>query len=253
MIAMPAVDLRDGACVQLVGGSYEREAVRVADPLGAARRWRALGFSALHLVDLDAATGRGSNDAVIERLVSDARGFTRSPDAVPSGNGVTTQVGGGVRSEGRVAALLRAGATRVVAGTRALEDAQWLRDVAGAHPGRVLVAVDVRGDRPVVRGWSRALPRDLDSVLAELDDLPLAGLLVTAVHVEGQLAGPDLRLVRRVVRASLHRVIAAGGITSLDDLRALAGEGAWGAVIGMALYTGDMDAAACAAEFGGEQ
>ena len=238
MIAIPAVDLRDGACVQLVGGSYERERVRVADAPAAARRWRELGFGALHVVDLDAATGRGSNDAVVGRLVSDT-------------DGVATQVGGGVRSTERVASLLAAGAARVVAGTRALEDQAWLRDVTAAHPGRVMVAVDVRDGRPMVRGWTAALPRDLAAVLASLDELPLAGILVTAVHVEGQLKGPDVRLVRRVVRASLHRVVAAGGITTLQDLRALAGEGAWGAVIGMALYTGDMDAAACAAEFGG--
>lgn len=240
MIAMPAVDLRDGTCVQLVGGAYERERIRIADAAAAARRWRELGFTTLHVVDLDAATGRGSNDAVVGRLVTDA-------------GGVATQVGGGVRSSERVAALLAAGVSRVVAGTRALEDAAWLRDVAAAHPGRVMVAVDVRDDRPVVRGWSAALPRDLDGVLASLDELPLAGILVTAVHVEGQLRGPDVRLIRRVVRASPHRVVAAGGVTSLQDLRALAGEGAWGAVIGMALYTGDMDAAACAAEFGGTQ
>lgn len=238
MIAIPAIDLRDGACVQLVGGAYEDERVRLDDPAAVARRWRELGFHALHVVDLDAATGRGCNDTIVERLLDQC-------------DGAAVQVGGGVRSLERARALIAAGAARVVAGTRALEDRPWLEDVAAALPGRVVVAVDVRDARPVVRGWSSAVPHRVEELIASLDDLRLAALLVTAVDVEGRLRGPDLDLIARAVRAGRHPLIAAGGITTLDDLRALEALGVASAVIGMALYTGDMDAAACAAEFGG--
>jgi phosphoribosylformimino-5-aminoimidazole carboxamide ribotide isomerase len=238
MIAIPAVDLREGACVQLVGGSYDDERVRLDDPVPVARGWRELGFRQLHVVDLDAATGRGCNDDAVARILEDS-------------DGVDVQVGGGVRSLERARALLAAGAARVVAGTRALEDAAWLRDLVDEFPSRVVVAVDVRDRVPVVRGWSESSALDLTTVLDNLDGLPLAGILVTAVAVEGRLGGPDLPLMASVARATRQRVIASGGISGTDDLDALARLGVWGAVIGMALYTGHMDAARCARRFGG--
>jgi phosphoribosylformimino-5-aminoimidazole carboxamide ribotide isomerase len=240
VIAIPAIDLRDGACVQLVGGSYDAERVRLEDPVAVARRWRDLGFRHLHVVDLDAATGRGCNDETVARILE------ASAD-------VDVQVGGGVRSLERARALLASGASRVVAGTRALEDSEWLVALAGELPSRVVVAVDVRDSQPVVRGWSETIALDLARVVGSLDNLPLAGLLVTAVDVEGRLDGPDLALTQSIAQTSTHRITAAGGITRLEDLRTLAALGVWGAVIGMALYTGHMHAAQCAAEFGGAQ
>lgn len=238
MIAIPAIDVRDGACVQLVGGSYDRERIRLDDPVAVARRWRELGFRQLHVVDLDAATNRGCNDEILARILE-------------ASDGVGVQVGGGVRSLERARSLLGAGATRVITGTRALEDPGWLADLAAEHPYRVVVAVDVRDSRPVVHGWSTATSLDLARTLQRLNDVPLAGVLVTAVDVEGRLGGPDWALLRSVRHATSQRVIAAGGITTIDDLRALDALGVWGAVIGMALYTGDMDAARCAEDFGG--
>ena len=240
MIAIPAIDIRDGACVQLVGGSYDDERVRLDDPVSVALRWRGLGFRHLHVVDLDAATGRGCNDETVARILE-------------ANADVEVQVGGGVRSLERARGLLASGASRVVAGTRALEDPTWLAELAREHPSRVVVAVDVRDVKPVVRGWSETTTLDLTRVLEGLDALPLAGLLVTAVDVEGRLGGPDLALTQSVAQTSRHRITAAGGITTLQDLRTLAALGIWGAVIGMSLYTGHMDAAQCAAEFGGAQ
>ncbi|WP_141333023.1 HisA/HisF-related TIM barrel protein [Myxococcus sp. AB025B] len=165
MRAIPAIDLREGACVQLVGGSYDAERVRVDDPLDALRHWRGFGFRSFHVVDLDAALGRGSNARV------------------------------------------------------------------------------------VTRGWTAGSGRTLDQVLAVLEPLALGGLLVTAVHKEGQLEGVDLSLMREVVERTRHRLYASGGVTTMDDLRALASAGAYGAVIGMALYTGRLDAREVAREF----
>jgi phosphoribosylformimino-5-aminoimidazole carboxamide ribotide isomerase len=235
MIAIPAVDLRDGACVQLVGGSYAEEKVRLGDPLDVARSWERLGFTRLHLVDLDAATGRGSNAGVIQDILRL--------------DGLEVQVGGGVRSDDAAEALFDAGAARVVVGTRAVEEPEWLASLAAAWPGQVIVAADVRERRVVSRGWTKVLPLHVDDLVEELNQHPLAGLLVTAVHKEGQLQGTDLSLMEGVAEASAFPVIASGGITTLDDLRALEHRGVAAAVIGMALYTGALDPRAVADAF----
>lgn len=236
MIAIPAVDLREGACVQLVGGSYTQERVRRNDPLDVVRGWSTHGFRRLHVVDLDAATGRGHNRAIVRSILSDGS--------------VPVQVGGGVRDLDRLEELLDEGAEWVILGTKAIEEPDWLADVAAMHPDRVIVAADVRERRVVTHGWARTLPEHIDDVVDELNALPLAGLLVTAVHREGQLQGTDLPLMEDVAEASRFPVYAAGGVSSLDDLRALEHRGVAGAVIGMALYTGAIDPRALAGEFG---
>jgi phosphoribosylformimino-5-aminoimidazole carboxamide ribotide isomerase len=236
MIAIPAVDLRAGACVQLVGGSYSQERVRLDDPLEVARSWERLGFTRLHLVDLDAATGRGSNFPIIREILADA--------------GIPVQVGGGVRSDERVDDLLAAGATRVIIGTRALEEREWVAELAHRHPGELIVACDVRERKVTTRGWAHTLPFDILDVVEELNVLPLGGLLVTAVHKEGQLQGTDLPLMEDVVEASNFPIYASGGVSSMQDLRALEYRGVAGAVIGMALYTGVLDPVVVAGEFG---
>jgi phosphoribosylformimino-5-aminoimidazole carboxamide ribotide isomerase len=227
VILLPAIDLRDGACVQLVGGDYDAERVRVPDAVAQARRFVEVGAKRLHVVDLDAATGRGDNTSLVERIVREA--------------GVPVQVGGGVRSVERARALVGLGADRVVVGTRAVEDRAFLEELVAALPGRVIVALDVRGTEVLVRGWQGGSGRDVLELARELDTLELAGLLVTAVHLEGKLEGIDAPLYRSLVPATRHPVLASGGVTTLDDLRALALLGCAGAVAGMALYTGRID------------
>ncbi|MDQ8162489.1 MAG: 1-(5-phosphoribosyl)-5-[(5-phosphoribosylamino)methylideneamino] imidazole-4-carboxamide isomerase [Gemmatimonadota bacterium] len=236
MIAVPAVDLRGGKCVQLVGGDYADERVRLDDPAAVARDWAHTGFTRLHVVDLDAATGRGHNQDVIREILRDA--------AVP------VQVGGGVRDESRIASLLDDGATWVVVGTRAVEDEDWRHEMAHAFPGRLIVAADVRDRLVVTRGWAETSRLDVIDFVQELSALPLAGVLVTAVHLEGRMAGTDLPLMEDVADASAWPVFASGGVTSLDDMRALEHRGLAGAVLGMALYTGVLDARRLAEEFG---
>lgn len=235
MIAIPAVDLRGGACVQLVGGAYEQERVRLEDPASVARSWAWHGFRRLHLVDLDAATRRGSNEEIVRDILGD-----RSLDV---------QVGGGVRSGETIERLLADGAHQVVVGTRALEEMEWLAEMTSLFPNELIVAADVRDRRIVTRGWSRTLPRDILDAVAELNALPLAGILVTAVHKEGRLGGTDLPLMEDVAELSGAPVIASGGITTMDDLRALADRGIAATVIGMALYTGALDPRFVAEEF----
>ena len=235
MIAIPAVDLRDGACVQLVGGSYREERVRLDYPVEVARSWERYGFSRLHVVDLDAATGRGSNRSVVRAILDEAD--------------VPVQVGGGIRSGDLVEELLDAGASNVIVGTRALEEIEWLAGIAGSHPGEIIVACDVRERRVTTRGWVRTLPVDILDAVEELNSLPLAGLLVTAVHREGQMQGTDLPLMEDVAEASSFPVYASGGVSSMQDLRALEHRGIAGVVIGMALYTGALDPVVVAGEF----
>jgi phosphoribosylformimino-5-aminoimidazole carboxamide ribotide isomerase len=236
VIAIPAVDLRDGACVQLVGGSFAQEKVRIENPVDVARSWEHYGFHRLHVVDLDAATGRGSNLPVVRSLLFDG--------ALP------IQVGGGVRSSELVEELLEAGASQVIVGTRAIEEPEWIIELSARHPGEIIVACDVRERRVTTRGWAHTLPLDILDVLEDLNSLPLGGLLVTAVHREGQMQGTDLPLMEDVAEASNFPVYASGGITTMQDLRALEHRGLAGVVIGMALYTGALDPVVVAGEFG---
>lgn len=235
MKALPAIDLREGACVQLVGGSYDREAVRLPNPLAVAEKFRDCGFTRLHVVDLDAATGRGTNADTIARLA-----------AV---RGVRLQVGGGVRDTPAIERLLALGVDRVVVGTRAVEDGAWLEDAARRFPGAIVVAADIRERTVLTRGWTESTSLDLATFLARLDPLPLAGALVTAVHVEGSLGGADLEVVRLAVRSTRVPITASGGVASLADLRALEEAGAAEAVVGMGFYTGRIDPTLAAREY----
>jgi len=235
MLAIPALDLRDRHCVQLVGGDYNAESVRLDDPVAVARRWAAAGFSRLHVVDLDAATGRGDNRELVRDLLRDA--------ALP------IQVGGGVRDDDALGALFDDGADRVIVGTRGIEDPAWLAEQAERFPGRIILAADVRDKQIVSKGWSKRTRLGLADLLSELEGVALAGMLVTAVHKEGKMEGTDLPLIEEAVRLSDWPVIASGGIGSMQDLRNLEDRGVSAVVLGMALYTDAIDARAVAEEF----
>ena len=245
MLVLPAIDLRDGNCVQLVGGSYDAERVRLTDPVAVARSWADLGFRHLHVVDLDAATGRGSNARVVNEVIRQFGGGGFLGDAA-----LDVQVGGGVRDDDAIERLLADGAARVVVGTRAIEEPEWIDEMSHRFPGEILVAADVRDRRVVTRGWEHVSHRDVLDVVDELNALPLAGVLVTAVHREGQLMGTDLPLMEDVAEACAFPVYASGGVTTLNDLRALADRGIAAAVVGMALYTGALNVRQVAEEFG---
>lgn len=235
MIAIPAIDLRDGCCVQLVGGSFADERIRIADPVAAARRWIDAGFTRLHVVDLDAAMDNGSNaEAVTSLLALDD---------------VQTHVGGGIRTTERVAQLFAEGANEVVVGTRAMLDRKWLSTIAHEWPGQVMVAADARDGQVVIDAWRSTASTSVEAAVEDLNALPLAGFLVTAVEREGRMAGPSLDLIERVVAIAAHPVVASGGVGSMEDLASLDRRGAHAAVIGMALYSGALDARAVAREF----
>jgi phosphoribosylformimino-5-aminoimidazole carboxamide ribotide isomerase len=236
MIAVPAVDLRGGHCVQLVGGRPWDERISIPDPVAVANRWWDLGFRSLHLVDLDAALETGDNRA----LLFDVAAATEAE----------TQAGGGVRTDEAAADLLAQGIDRVVVGTRAVEDPQWVEGLALRHPGAVVVAADVRDGQVLTRGWTDTSGLQLTPFLESLADLPLAGVLCTDVAREGRMVGVDPGAIRALVSDSPHPVWVSGGIGSIDDLAVIADAGAAGAVMGMALYTGALDAGRVGKEWG---
>jgi len=235
MQVIPAIDLRDGACVQLVGGSYANERVRIADPVGVAAGWADAGFKRLHVVDLDAAKGRGTNRETVKQLVA--------------AKGVSLQCGGGVRDLQSIEELFAAGASEVVLGTKAIEDRAWLEQAAARYPNRLIVAADARGRNVTTRGWSETLPVNVTSLVKELNRLPLAAILVTAIDLEGRMQGADVGLMRELALLSHVPLQASGGVGTLADLRDLAGAGVSATIIGMALYTGALDTSVIIEEF----
>lgn len=236
MIVAPAVDVKGGRCVQLIGGKPEDERVSLPDPVAVAWRWWTAGFAVLHLVDLDAALGSGDNLEILTELVG----------ATPA----VTQVGGGIRDDFRARALLEAGADRIIVGTRALDDATWLEDLCSRHPGQVMVAADTRDGTVLRKGWTESSGLALEGLLGRLTALPLAGVLVTDVGREGRLGGIDPRSTADAVRASAHALWISGGITTEEDLLLLERQGTAGAVLGMALYTGALSAERVAERWG---
>lgn len=221
--------------MQLVGGDYAKEAVRLDDPLEVARRWALAGFSRLHIVDLDAATGRGRNRELVRDLIANAS--------------VPVQVGGGIRDDDAIDTLLEEGADHVVLGTRGVEDPRWLEEMADRSPGRLVLAADVNARTVVTRGWAKQTTRTVLDLVDELRNLPLAALLVTAVHKEGRMQGADLALMADIVDVAPWPVLASGGVGSMQDLRSLEDRGVAATILGMALYTEALDPRVVAEEF----
>ncbi|HZK06337.1 MAG TPA: bifunctional 1-(5-phosphoribosyl)-5-((5-phosphoribosylamino)methylideneamino)imidazole-4-carboxamide isomerase/phosphoribosylanthranilate isomerase PriA [Actinomycetaceae bacterium] len=222
---LPAVDVANGMAVRLVQGEAGTE-TGYGDPLEAAQAWVDAGAEWIHLVDLDAAFGRGSN---AERLAE----IVRSVD-------VKVEMSGGIRDDESLRRALGSGAARVNLGTAALEDPEWTRRAIAEFGDRIAVGLDVRGTTLSARGWTRE-GGELWEVLARLDADGCARYVVTDVTKDGTLRGPNLDLLREVCARTDRPVVASGGVSTLDDIRALAGMvdlGVEGAIVGKALYAG---------------
>ncbi|BCJ61195.1 bifunctional 1-(5-phosphoribosyl)-5-((5-phosphoribosylamino)methylideneamino)imidazole-4-carboxamide isomerase/phosphoribosylanthranilate isomerase PriA [Micromonospora endophytica] len=222
---LPAVDVADGQAVRLVQGAAGSETT-YGDPLEAALAWQHDGAEWIHLVDLDAAFGRGSNAELLAEVV-------RRLD-------VQVELSGGIRDDASLRAALATGATRVNIGTAALEDPQWCDRVCGEYGDRVAIGLDVRGRTLAARGWTRD-GGDLYEVLERLDKAGASRYVVTDITKDGTMRGPNLDLLREVCARTDAPVIASGGVSTLDDLRALATlepVGVEGVIAGKALYAG---------------
>ncbi|MCW2781891.1 MAG: priA [Marmoricola sp.] len=222
---LPAVDIADGQAVQLVQGVAGSEK-KFGDPVEAALRWQQAGAEWLHLVDLDAAFGRGENRELLARIVGTLD--------------IKVEMSGGIRDDDSLDAALATGCRRVNMGTAALEHPEWCASAIARHGDRIAVGLDVRGQTLAARGWTRE-GGDLYEVLARLDREGCARYVVTDVNKDGMLQGPNIELLASVAAATDRPVVASGGITELADLAALmelVPSGVEGAIIGTALYEG---------------
>lgn len=225
MILLPAIDLRDGRCVRLTQGDYGKETVYDDDPVAVAQRFSDQGADWLHVVDLDAAlTGEPRNREAIRKVIA----------AVP---GMHVEFSGGIRDDEDVAAALESGAARIVIGTRALQDPEWVERVAATHGARIAVGLDVRGTRLQARGWTEDAG-ELFPTMTRLDAAGVGAYVVTDVAKDGMLQGPNLDLLNDVMSRTQARIVASGGVSSLEDLRSLAAIGVEECIVGKALYAG---------------
>ncbi|RYV52508.1 bifunctional 1-(5-phosphoribosyl)-5-((5-phosphoribosylamino)methylideneamino)imidazole-4-carboxamide isomerase/phosphoribosylanthranilate isomerase PriA [Pengzhenrongella frigida] len=225
---LPAVDVADGQAVRLVQGEAGSE-TSYGDPLTAALDWQAGGAEWVHLVDLDAAFGRGTNAPALAEVAGALAAL-----------GVKVEMSGGIRDDASLERALAAGAARVNLGTAALEDPDWTARVIARHGDAIAVGLDVRGTTLAARGWTKE-GGDLWEVLARLDDVGCARYVVTDVTKDGTLRGPNIELLREVCARTQAPVVASGGISSLADLvalRELVPAGLEGAIVGKALYAG---------------
>jgi 1-(5-phosphoribosyl)-5-[(5-phosphoribosylamino)methylideneamino] imidazole-4-carboxamide isomerase/N-(5'phosphoribosyl)anthranilate isomerase len=222
---LPAVDVSGGQAVRLVHGAAGSE-TGYGDPLQTALAWQAAGAQWVHLVDLDAAFGRGSNAGLLATIVGQLD--------------VAVELSGGIRDDASLAAALATGCARVNIGTAALEDPDWVRTAIASYGDKIAVGLDVRGRTLSARGWTRD-GGELDDTLDRLDAAGCARYVVTDINRDGTLTGPNLDLLGHVTGRTSRPVIASGGVSSLADLAAIATlvpEGVEGAIVGKALYAG---------------
>jgi phosphoribosylformimino-5-aminoimidazole carboxamide ribotide isomerase len=226
VILYPAIDIRGGRAVRLLQGDYDRETAYDADPVDAARRWAEEGAHFLHVVDLEGAK------AGEPRNLDNVRRIAAAVDC-------PIQVGGGLRTAAAVAAVLDAGAERVVIGTAALRDPEFLDTVLSAHDERVVVSVDARDGKVSLSGWTETSDADVADAVADLTKRGAKRFLCTAIEVDGTMEGPATSELNRIAAATGAQVIASGGVGNLSHLEQLAHESApniEGAIVGRALY-----------------
>jgi phosphoribosylformimino-5-aminoimidazole carboxamide ribotide isomerase len=225
VIVIPAIDLRGGRCVRLFRGDVAAETVYDADPVELAERFQAEGARRLHVVDLDAARGEGSNRGIVRDICHAV--------AIP------VQLGGGLRTLAAIEQALDDGAARAILGTAAAADPGFVAEAVEHFGDRIVVAVDVRDGRVATHGWRELGPR-IEEALPALAAAGAPRFLVTSIHRDGTMEGPDLALYERVVEITDRPVIASGGVRVADDVRALRDLGMEAVVVGKALYAGTL-------------
>ena len=230
MIVIPAIDLRGGRCVRLHQGRSDRETVFSDDPVAVAHQWKELGAERLHVVDLDGAFAGGPRQSsLVAKIVA-----VMAP--------VPVEIGGGLRSLKEVETALETGAGWAVVGTRAALDRAFLRDLCRRHPARIIIAVDAKGERVAVKGWTEVVDDTVVEVGARARDAGAAALLYTDVSRDGTESGPNIEYTATVAREVAMPILASGGVGRVEDLGRLATiAGVVGAVVGRALYTGAID------------
>lgn len=234
----PAIDLRGGQCVRLQQGDYQRETVFGEDPAAMARHWVQDGAACLHLVDLDGARdGQPANLTAVRAIL----------EAVS----VPCELGGGIRSEETVQALLDMGVARLVIGTKALKEPDWFRELCRKFPQWLVLGIDARDGMVATEGWLETSATAAVDLARQFAGEPIAAIIYTDIATDGMLAGPNVAAMRQMQAAVDLPVIASGGVTTADDVTALARAGLAGCIIGRALYEGRISLAEAHAAAGG--
>ena len=230
MIILPAIDIKDGQCVRLYHGDYAQVSTYDADPVKVAQRWQSAGASWLHVVDLDgAAVGRPVNIEVIRKM----RDKTS----------LHIELGGGMRSLKHIGQMLDAGIDRVILGTVAITDRALLEEALARWGERTAVGLDARNGQVAISGWRETSQVQATSLATELGEIGVQRFIYTDITRDGALKGPNLDALREIQQVISCSLIASGGVSSIDDLRSIAALGIEGAIVGKALYTGDVDLA----------
>lgn len=224
---IPAIDVKSGKCVQLVGGKPGTEKVQIDDVMAVARRWENEGAELIHMIDIDSALGTGNNERLIEMVVA----------AIS----IPVQVGGGIRTEEQIQRLFDIGCERIIVGTRAIQDRPFIQRMASEYPDAMVVAIDSVANEVLIRGWQESSGKDLIAVAKDLESLPIFGFLYTNVEVEGRLQGIDPIPIQALVNEIRKPLMVSGGVTTLGDLDTLQRMGVHSAIVGMAIYTGKID------------
>ncbi|MBN2133534.1 MAG: 1-(5-phosphoribosyl)-5-[(5-phosphoribosylamino)methylideneamino]imidazole-4-carboxamide isomerase [Sedimentisphaerales bacterium] len=227
MDVIPAIDLRDGKCVRLIQGQYDRQITYKDDPAAQAREFAADGAQWLHVVDLDGAkAGRPVN--------------TESIAAIAKLGLLKVEVGGGLRDEASIGQLLDMGVTRVIIGTKAVSDFDWFSAMAEKFAGRIVLGLDARGAMVATHGWLESSGQSLLEFAARADKLPLAAIIYTDIAKDGMLTGPNIERTRELVQAVDTPVVASGGVKEADDIRNLKPIGVAAVIAGRSLYEGTL-------------
>jgi phosphoribosylformimino-5-aminoimidazole carboxamide ribotide isomerase len=230
-IIYPAIDIRDGKCVRLIQGDYNQETIYNNNPLEVAAAWEDQGGEWIHLVDLDGAkAGQPVNSQLIAKIASSVS--------------VPVQVGGGIRSVDSVARLLDAGVRRVIIGTAAIENRQFVYDVLDRYGDKIAIGIDARNGFVATRGWLETSEVRADDLARELAERGATTFIFTDISRDGMMEGPNVEAITQLAKASGQKVIASGGVSKLSDLELLAAEssnGISGAIVGKALYTNSID------------
>jgi phosphoribosylformimino-5-aminoimidazole carboxamide ribotide isomerase len=232
MLLIPAIDLKEGKCVRLRQGRMDDDTVFSDDPVAVARKWVAAGAKRLHLVDLDGAfAGKPRNADVIHAIVA----------AFPE---IPVQIGGGIRDEDTIQAYLNAGVEYVIIGTKAVNAPHFVRDMAMEYPRRIIVGLDAKNGKVAIDGWSKLSRHDVIDLAQHFEEDGVEAIIYTDISRDGMMSGLNVESTARLARAIRIPVIASGGITNMDDIRALgavAGDGIMGAITGRAIYEGTLD------------
>ncbi len=232
MLLIPAIDLKEGKCVRLRQGRMEEDTVFSDDPVAVAGKWVEAGAKRIHLVDLDGAfAGRPKNADVIHAIV----------EAFPD---VPVQIGGGIRDEDTIQGYLNAGVQYVIIGTKAVSEPHFIRDIAVEFPGHIIVGLDAKDGKVAIDGWSKLSRHDVIDLAQKFEDHGVEAIIFTDISRDGMMSGVNIESTSKLARSIHIPVIASGGITNMDDIRALgkvAEDGIMGAITGRAIYEGTLD------------